>query len=190
MRGAVPVNLASEPFRKDRPFVVAAIAASTLLGGLLVYQVTIGLIEREARTAIGEQVTSASRQLMALQAEHSKIMGLASDPRFAEAVDYSVFLNGLLMRKSISWTRIFEDLEAVMPPDVRLISVRPQVNLDNQIMLDMTVGAQTQEPVVDLFIKLEGSPRFGATAVSTWIPPSQSETQYRCRLTANYAPKL
>lgn len=190
MRGAVTVNLASEPFRRDRPFVVAAIAASTLLGGLFAYQVTIGLIEREARGALDDQIVVASRQLTALRADYAKLEATARDPRFGEAVEYSVFLNGLIMRKSISWTRIFEDLEGVMPPDVRLISVRPQVNLDNQIMLDVTVGAQTQEPIVDLFTKLEGSKRFGSSAVSTWIPPSQTETQYRCRLTANYAPQL
>lgn len=190
MRGAVIVNLASEPFRRDRPFVVAAIAGTTMLAGLLLYQVSIGLIEREARGALDDQIVVASRQLTTSRAEFAKLGDRARDPRFAEAVDYSVFLNGLIMRKSISWTRIFEDLEGVMPPDVRLISVRPQVNLDNQIMLDVTVGAQTQEPIVDLFTKLEGSKRFGSSAVSTWIPPSQTETQYRCRLTANYAPQL
>jgi hypothetical protein len=190
MRGAVSVNLASEPFRRDRPFVLSAIGVSTLLAGLLSWQVTIGMIERDSRGALDGQIAVTGRQLMTLRADVAKLQAAARDPRFAEAVDYSMFLNGLLRRKSISWTRIFEDLEGVMPHDVRLIAVRPQVNLDNQILLDMTVAAQAPEPVVELFTKIEASERFGSSAVSTWVPPSQSETQYRCRLTANYAPKL
>jgi len=36
------------------------------------------------------------------------------------------FLNGLITRKSISWSRIFSDLERVIPHNVRLLAVRPQ----------------------------------------------------------------
>ena len=37
-------------------------------------------------------------------------------------------MNELIERKSISWTRIFADLEKVMPYNLRLVSVRlPEV---------------------------------------------------------------
>ena len=35
-------------------------------------------------------------------------------PQNAEVLDRSVFLNDLLMRKGVSWTRIFSDLENVL----------------------------------------------------------------------------
>ncbi len=190
MKGAVSINLASEPFRRDRPFVVAAVAASVALGGLLLYQLSIGLIERGERGGLNDQILSASAQLNKVQAEHAQLQRGLRDPRNQEAVDYALFLNGLLMRKAISWTRIFSDLEQVMPGEVRLISVRPQVNTDNQIQLDMWVGSETQEPVVNMIMKLEGSPLFGATAVPSWLPPTQSENLYRYRVTVNYGSKL
>jgi hypothetical protein len=46
------------------------------------------------------------------------------------------------------------------------LAVRPQVNIDNQILLDMTVASGTPEPVVDMLMRLEGSPLFGATAMT------------------------
>jgi type IV pilus assembly protein PilN len=190
MKGAVSINLASEPFRRDRPFVVACVAGATALGALLAYQVSIGLIERGERAGISEQVAQASGQLARLRGDTDKVNAEIRDPRNAEAIDYAIFLNGLLMRKGISWTRIFSDLEQVMPHDVRLIAVRPQVNTDNQIVLDMTVGSQTPDPVVNMVMRLEASPLFGATAVKTWLPPSQAETLYRYSVTANYGPKL
>ncbi len=190
MKGAVSINLASEPFRRDRPFVVAVMAAATALGALLLYQLSIGLIERGERAGLISQVEQSGGQLSKLRADIAKVNAEIRDPRNAEAVDYAIFLNGLLLRKGISWTRIFSDLEKVMPHDVRLIAVRPQVNTDNQIQLDMMVGSQTPEPVVGMVMNLEGSPLFGATAVKTWLPPSQSETMYRYSITANYGPKL
>ena len=72
---------------------------------------------------------------------------------------------------------------------MRLVSVRPQITPSNQVVLDMTVGAMTGEPVVDMLMRLEGSPLFGATTITTLLPPSQNETLYRYRLSVNYAPK-
>jgi hypothetical protein len=77
-----------------------------------------------------------------------------------------------------------------MPGTVRLVSVRPQITPQNLIVLDMTVGSLSSEPVIDLLMRLEGSPLFGATTVTNLLPPSQNETLYRYRVSVNYAPKF
>ena len=49
-------------------------------------------------------------------------------------LERSLLLNALVDRKSISWTRIFADLEIVLPYNVRVIHVRlPQINSRNQV---------------------------------------------------------
>jgi type IV pilus assembly protein PilN len=96
----------------------------------------------------------------------------------------------LLQRKGISWTRIFSDLEKVMPHNVRLVSVRPQLNGPNDLLLDMEVGAQSSEPVVELMMHLEGSPLFGSTTIHSWRPPSQSDPLFRYRVSVTYAQKI
>ena len=81
-------------------------------------------------------------------------------------------LNALMIeRKSISWTRIFADLETVMPNDVQLVSVRlPAINSRNEVMLDMVVGAKDPGAVIGFFKKLEGSPRFGPIEGHSSLP--------------------
>ena len=111
-------------------------------------------------------------------------------PENARVFDEVLFINSLLYRKGISWTRIFSDLEEVVPHNVRLISVRPQVNAQNQILLEMVVGAQSQVPVIDMLKRMENSALFGATAVHNWLPPAQTEPLYRYRVSVNYAQKL
>ena len=190
MRPSVQINLASEPFRRDRPFLIAALAAAASLAGLLAVQVMFGLVERDLRAQLSQDIERTNRQLRTIAADQAKLDDTLRQPANAEALDYAVFLNGVLLRKGISWTQIFSDLDQVMPHDVRLIQVRPQVNLDNQILLDMFVGAQTPEPVVGMLMKLEGSPLFGATTLNNWLPPSQSDPLFRYRVSVNYAPKL
>lgn len=190
MRGAVSINLSSEPFRRDRPYVVAAMAACAVLAAMLVYLVSLGWIEQDQRRDLSASIGRAEHTLMQIRQEQAQWSGLLRRPENAEAADYAVFLNGLITRKAISWTRVFGDLERVIPHNVRLLSVRPQVNLDNQILLDMTVASAAPEPVVDMLMRLEGSPLFGATAMTGWVPPSQSDPLYRYRVNVNYAPQL
>jgi type IV pilus assembly protein PilN len=190
MRGAVVVNLASEPFRRDRPFLVLALAGVVLLAGLLAVQVAFGSIERAQRLELQASIDEVNRQLARLNAEDAALQATLREPANAEAIDYAIFLNQLITRKAISWTKLFGDLESVVPHNVRLVSVRPQVNQDNQIVLDMTVAAQTTEPVIDMLMKLESSPVFGATTVTSWLPPSQSEPLFRYRVNVRYAAQL
>ncbi len=99
--------------------------------------------------------------------------------------------NALIARKSISWTRIFfRPQRRLLPPNVRVLAVRPLVNTQNQLFLDMTVAADSPEPVIAFIVKLEGSDVFGSTAVSGITPPRRLTRYYRCRLSVNYAQKL
>jgi type IV pilus assembly protein PilN len=102
----------------------------------------------------------------------------------------SLFLNSLLYAKGISWTRLFNDLEKVMPHNVRLISIRPQANSQNEVLLDMVVGAESAGPVIRMLTELENSPVFGATMVHNYFPPSQSEPLMRYRVSVSYVQKL
>ena len=102
----------------------------------------------------------------------------------------SLFLNELLYRKGVSWTRVFADLEKTLPPNVRLILIRPQVFSESQVHLEMVVAAESPGPVFEALRALESSEVFGETNVYNFIQPSQSEPLFRCRMSVNYVQKL
>lgn len=186
----ININLASDPFRRDRPFIVAAWVLGSLLTlslGVLIY---IGAMTEDLAKDARVEVVKADTQAQRLAAEQARLEGVLRQPQNGEVIERSIFLNQLLLRKSISWTRIFSDLEKVIPGTVRIISVRPQVTPENQIYLEMVVGAQSSEPVIEMLMRLESSPQFGATQVNNWLPPSQTEPLYRYRVSVNYAQKL
>ncbi|MBM3725458.1 MAG: hypothetical protein FJW40_08545 [Acidobacteria bacterium] len=184
------INLASEPFRRDRPVLVAGAAMAVALTGLLTLLILLVLGERDHSRDARETLASLETQTAKVTQERARLEAVLRRPENAEVFDRSVFLNALLSRKGISWTRLFADLESVMPHNVRLVSIRPQVTSQNQVVLDMVVAAQATEPVIQFTMKLEGSPVFGSVAVANSLPPSQTDPLYRYRITVNYAQKL
>ncbi|HYZ86142.1 MAG TPA: hypothetical protein VE621_17155 [Bryobacteraceae bacterium] len=186
----IGVNLASEPFRRDRPLILGSWIAGALLSILLLMMVVLAVRERHQTAETRELIERSRRQLAAIQAEQAKLDAQIRQPVNAEVLDRSVFVNALLERKGLSWTRIFEDLEKVMPHNVRIISVRPQLNGPNDVLLDMVVGAQQGESVITLLMALESSPVFGTTTIHSTLPPSQTDPLFRYRVSVTYAQKL
>lgn len=171
--------------------LMGAAACAVLLMALLAVMTSLIANERarakDARVAV-EKLTT---ELRTAAAEQARLDEFLRQPANAQVLAQSQLLNTLIERKSISWTRIFADLESVMPYDVRLISVRlPAINSRNEVMLDMIVGAKDPGAVIGFFKKLEDSPLFGPIEGHSSLPPSQNEPLYRYRVTVNYAQKL
>ena len=191
MRGPwIPVNLSAEPFKKDRTVLIASILTAVLLVAALISQFVVIKRERHAARDNRGALLQLDSQLQSLNRDYARLSGRLREPVNTAVFDRSVFLNQLLQRKGISWTRLFADLESVFPSSVRLVTVRPYLTADNEVQLDMVVGSLTPEPVIDLIRKLESSHVFGATALLSSQPPSQNEPIYRYRLSVNYAQKL
>lgn len=187
----IPINLAGEPFRRDRPLLIASGIVSLLLAGLLGVLVFLIAADRGRMRETRTEVDRLSTELRSIGAEQNKLNATLRQPANALVLERSLLLNTLVERKSVSWTKIFADLEGVMPASVRLIQVRlPQIDAQNQVLLDMVVGAQGPAPVIDFLKKLQESPRFGPATVHTSLPPSDNEPLYRYRVSVSYAQKL
>lgn len=184
------LNLATEPFRRERALLLASTALAIVLAVALGLLVTLVLGERQRAKDTREALDGVERTLRQQSAELAKYDAVLRQSQNAEVLDRNQFLNILIRRKAVSWTQLFSDLEKVMPGGVRLVTVRPQILNDNRIVLDMTIGARTEEAGVRFLMNLEGSPRFGATTAQSMLPPSQNEPTYRYRLSVNYAPQF
>jgi len=187
----LPVNLASEPFRRTRAAMAAAVAACALLGILLIGQLVWLTSQRGQAGDTRRQIDASHAQLQAIQRQQAKLETTLRRPDNAAVLDQSMLLNWLIERKAISWTRLFADLQKVMPYNVQLVSVRlPQIDVQNRVLLDMVVGAKDAAPIVELMRRLATAPEFGSPSVYSSIPPGQNEKLLRYRITVKYAQKL
>ena len=187
----IPINLASEPFRRDRPMLVASTACAVVLVGLLVLQISLILNGRDRARDARVGVAQLNAELATVSVTQAQIEQTLRQPANAQVFQRSLLLNALVERKSISWTRIFEDLERVKPYNVLVIQVRlPKINSRQEVSLDMMVGAKDWSPVEDFMGKLQDSPLFGPVQLQSFQPPSQTEPLYEYRLSVDYAQKL
>jgi type IV pilus assembly protein PilN len=166
------------------------VVVSILLCALLTVLISLSMSERNRAAQSRAEMNRVDAELQRLSTQQGRLEAFLRKPENADVLEKSQFINMLLIRKGVSWTKIFQDLETVMPHNVRLINVRPQLNGPNDLILDMTVAAQSSEPVVQLLMSLEKSPLFGTTTIHSWLPPGQTEPMYRYRVSVNYAQKL
>jgi type IV pilus assembly protein PilN len=187
----IPINLASEPFRRDRPVLLAIGFGAVSLSVLLVILLSMIVADRTRLGDTRARVIRLNQELTSLSAEQARQEATLRQPANASILERSLLLNTLVERKSVSWTKIFADLEAVMPGNVRLIQVRlPQINSRNQVLLDMVVGSQSPAPVITFLKQLQTSPRFGPATLHNSAPPTDNEPLYRYRVSVNYGQKL
>jgi hypothetical protein len=59
-----------------------------------------------------------------------------------------------------------EDLETVMPARVHLVSIRPELDEDNQLALKMVVVGDSRERGIELERRMEDSRHFARTRIS------------------------
>jgi Tfp pilus assembly protein PilN len=186
----IPINLASQPFRRDRAVLVASGALGVLLIVLLVFLLSLNRLESGQVAETRAEIARLESQIHAVTAQQARQDAVLHKPENAEVLERSLFLNALLYRKGISWTRIFDDLEKVVPYNVRIMAIRPSVVGQNQISLDMTVGSDTPVAMIELLKNLENSPSFGAVYSHSSLPPTQTDKLYRSRVSVNYVQKL
>jgi len=161
------INLASQPYEDARQFwllwgsALSAVSIVTLI--LVAITVTDWFAARHDHATIaGYRAQIALRDQTRLRAEE-----YLNRPENRSTRDQSQFINELIERKSLSWTRVLEDLEQVMPPRVHLVSIQPKLDEDNQLTLKMVVGGDSRDKAIELAQRMETSKHFAQTYIET-----------------------
>jgi type IV pilus assembly protein PilN len=159
------INLATRPYEDARRFwlqwgsVVAGIALLTLI---LVFSALSGWFSASKDR---QTIRNLQKDIAERDAEKAKAEAFLNFTQNRSTRDRSQFLNELIRRKAFSWTKVFEDLEKVMPARVHLVSIHPELNEENQLAIKMQVAGDSRERVLDLVRRMEGSPHFQQTTV-------------------------
>jgi len=180
------INLATRPYEDARQFWmrwglgVGALAALTLF--LLLWTVS----EWRHAGRDRREIARLEAQIRERDDERAQAQAFLDQASNRSTRDQSQFLNGLIQRKAFSWTRVFEDLEQVMPSNLHVVSLRPELNEQGQVELNMKVVGNTREAAVELVHRMESSKHFqgaqlvqegqeaqagvSATVVSIYVP--------------------
>jgi type IV pilus assembly protein PilN len=161
----VDINLATQPYQDARRFWLrwgGALVALGLLTLILVYSALTGWVSaRKDRDLIRQR----EAQIAARDQEKTQAEALLNRPENRSTRDRSQFLNELFQRKAFSWTKVFEDLERVMPPRLHVVSIRPEMGADAGLNIKLVVAGESRERALELVRKMEASQRFQQTRI-------------------------
>jgi type IV pilus assembly protein PilN len=156
----ININLATNPYEAARQY---SRKLGMLLAGLAV--LTVGLLgyivyQRSQTRDVDEKIAAAQREISGLDAEKAAALAVLNQPQNRDVADQSQFLNNLFLRKSLSWTRVFTEMEKMMPPNIHVVSMKPEFNRDNLLVLHVVVATSSREKAVELVKRMEKSPHF------------------------------
>jgi type IV pilus assembly protein PilN len=154
------INLATRPYEDAREFWLRWGLVVGLLGVL-----TLALVALTVRGWINagrdrNEIARIEGQIAERDHERAKAQAFLDMAVNRSTRDQSQFLNGLIQRKSFSWTRVFEELELVIPSNLHVVSLKPELNDQNQMELEMRVECETRAAAVELVHRMEGSKHF------------------------------
>lgn len=161
------INLASRPYEDARQFWLrwgSALFALSMVTLLLLYFTISGLLlAQQERRLISER----QRQIAARDAEKAQAQATLSLPQNRAMRDRSQFLNDLFERKAFSWTKVFEELERVMPARLHVVSIHPDISTENELTINLTVAGESRDRALELVRKMEGSQHFQQTRIKS-----------------------
>jgi len=159
------INLATSPYEDVRRFwlrwggLLAGLGIVTLV---LVYAALAGWLAAAKDRSLIHQ---CEQQIATRDKQRQDAEAMLNRPENRSVRDRSEFLNDLFARKAFSWTKVFEDLERVMPAHLHLVSIQPEMSPDHHLALKLVVAGESRERAIELVRNMEDSRRFQQTQI-------------------------
>jgi Tfp pilus assembly protein PilN len=170
----VRLNLATSPLENNRRFLLGTV----LLGGAAL--VAFGFLSTSffrawnANRALRNEVSSLDRDLRNFRDQRAALDSFFQQPDTKRIMDRAAFLNGLIDQRTFPWTRMFTDLERLLPEGVRVVSIAPRL-AGARVEIKFTIGAQNDEVKLKFLETLEKAPEFERLQVVSESRPTRFE---------------
>jgi type IV pilus assembly protein PilN len=184
----VDINLATRPYEDAREFWARWGLGVGALGLLTLVLLALAMRGWVNAGRDRHNIRQLQQQIAQRDDERAKARAYLDLAVNRSTRDQSQFLNGLIQRKAFSWTRVFEDLERVMPTSLHVVSLKPELNDQNQLLLEMKVAGDSRAAALELVHRMEGSPHFQGTQMVQEGQPDNA-TGVAADIVAVYVPE-
>lgn len=183
------LNLASKPFRnRVLPWTVTALVAITSIVAML-FIAQSSFKTYSAIAATQRDVTDLQKQLDTLK-KQEKAVETALTPDQKRQLKYA---HGLVDRKRFSWSRLFADLEASLPGEIRVTKIMVKgvgMQGDRPVAdLDLVVSSKAPTNVTQMIEDMESEGIFHAELVAQNPQHGKGETGSEYELNVHYVPR-
>jgi Tfp pilus assembly protein PilN len=153
-------NLASSPLENNRRFIAGAATLGIIAVAALLFLSVHAVRARRTNGAIRADISRLENQIQASQREQERLRVALKNPKILEVMNRAQFLNNLIEQRTFPWTKMFADLEQILPPGVRVVSISPQMDKTGRVKVMLVVSAVNDEQKMKFVRSMVSSPAF------------------------------
>lgn len=181
-------NLATRPFANTRPVWLVTAAAAAVV---VVMLGLLGMSYLRGNRTLAERIAARD----ALQRQHDALVDeLRGEVRTLEGVPWRSLAariastNDILRERGFSWLEMLDDIEEVLPYDVRIVKITPKVD-GERVQIGLEAVCRTRDALLELLDNMIGDPRFAEPTPRSEVFPEESDNAtFDLLFTVTYLP--
>lgn len=156
----IRTNLSTRPFYNERAVHTWLLLAAGVVAVMTTFNVTRVLRYSRSDTRLAGEAARDEGRAGQLR-QQAALLRSSVDP---EQIDFASTearqANELIDRRTFSWTELFNKFETTLPDDVRITSVRPLIDKQRGIVIDIAVVARGFDDVKTFMERLQATGAF------------------------------
>ncbi len=180
------INLARRPFRNNTVYYAVFGTCFAVLLTASVYNVYDFTSRGEDLARLEADLAERTKVYMALRDDVEKMKKDISGLNLKTLDSKSSFANGLILSRLFSWSTLFDRMEDLIPPDVKIRSIRPSISATG-IEIQIDGLSKTAEAMYDFESNLTSSDFF-MRVYPVSENTRESKTEINFDLTMDYIP--
>ena len=154
------LNLSTQPFPAYRFKTIALVLVLIVLAAISVVQARGFVRFSNLANSIRAEEQENRVEAQALEKHVAELESRLDRPESAAKLREINFLNHLILRKNLSWTKLFRILEEMVPENVHLTTLVPAVGENGEVTLRLGVRSRSISDATVFVERLETSKLF------------------------------
>ncbi len=153
-------NLSTRPFYDERAVHTWVMIAAIIVAAATLFNVSRILRYSRSDTQLAGEAGRDEARAAELRQQALKLRATVDPKQIEFASNEARQANELIDRRTFSWTELFNRFETTLPDDVRITSVRPQMDKQRGIVLNVAAVARSNEDMETFMERLRQTGAF------------------------------
>ena len=187
----ININLASRKYEEVRQFFFRWGVTLAVLAGMTVLLATLAFFSHSRAVKSLGAMKEMQQKVTALQKQRDRLIDFEKRPENLDINQQRKFWNVQIAKRNLSWTRLLNDLQRIMPDRAYLSSVQPELTRDNRLKLRLVIVGEKREDARELEKRMEDSVHFHAPHIDAETRQKEERSRtdiWKFEIETEYAP--
>ena len=153
-------NLSTRPFYNERAIHAVLALTAVLVAALTIFNVTQIAVVSQRQSQLSRQAESSEARARDLRAHAVKTRQAVDTKQLQIVSGAAQEANEIIRQRLFSWTDLLNQLETTLPDNVRIAALRPRVERDGTVTIQMNITGRSTADINQFIENLEATPAF------------------------------